>query len=66
MRGMESAARGFDAVATSLHLHEYTLPELHPMLTQLCFTHTQIISPKDNGRVLPASPESNAAEKPRR
>jgi SAM-dependent methyltransferase len=51
MSGPHDVSRGFDPVATGLHLHEYTVTELDRMLKDTGFKHTQVILPKGNLRV---------------
>jgi SAM-dependent methyltransferase len=51
MSGPHDVSRGFDPVATGLHLHEYTVTELDRMLKVTGFKHTQVILPKGNLRV---------------
>ncbi len=43
--------RGFDPVATGLHLHEYTVTELNRMLKAVGFTHTEVMLQRKNMRV---------------
>jgi SAM-dependent methyltransferase len=54
MNGPHDVSRGFDAVATGLHLHEYTVTELDRMFRAVGFKNIQVILPKANLRV-PAS-----------
>jgi SAM-dependent methyltransferase len=51
MSGPHDVSRGFDPVATCLHLHEYTVTELDHMFKRVGFKHTQVILPRGNVRV---------------
>jgi SAM-dependent methyltransferase len=51
MSGPHDVSRGFDPVATGLHLHEYTVTELDRMFRQVGFKHAQVMLPKGNLRV---------------
>lgn len=52
--GPHDVSRGFDPVATGLHLHEYTVAELDRMFKHVGFKHTQVLLPRGNVR-LPVS-----------
>jgi SAM-dependent methyltransferase len=52
--GPHDVSRGFDPVATGLHLHEYTVAELDRMFRHVGFKHTQVLLPRGNVR-LPVS-----------
>lgn len=52
--GPHDVSRGFDPVATCLHLHEYTVSELDRMFKHVGFKHTQVLLPRGNVR-LPVS-----------
>ncbi len=49
--GPHDVSRGFDPVATGLHLHEYTVSELDRMFKRVGFRHTQVLLPRVNVRV---------------
>jgi SAM-dependent methyltransferase len=49
--GPHDVSRGFDAVATGLHLHEYTVGELDRMFKHVGFKNTQVLLPRGNVRV---------------
>jgi len=49
--GPHDVSRGFDPVATCLHLHEYTVGELDRMFKHVGFKHTQVLLPRGNVRV---------------
>lgn len=49
--GPHDVSRGFDPVATCLHLHEYTVAELDRMFKHVGFRHTQVLLPVGNVRV---------------
>jgi SAM-dependent methyltransferase len=49
--GPHDVSRGFDTIATGLHLHEYTVKELDRLLKQVGFRHTQVILPVGNVRI---------------
>jgi len=49
--GPHDVSRGFDPVATCLHLHEYTVAELDRMFKHVGFKHTQVLLPRGNVRV---------------
>jgi SAM-dependent methyltransferase len=51
MTGPHDVSRGFDPVATGLHLHEYTVTELNRMLKAVGFTHTEVMLQRKNMRV---------------
>ena len=51
MSGPHDVSRGFDMVATGLHLHEYTVTELDRMLKRVGFKQTQVMLPAGNLRV---------------
>jgi SAM-dependent methyltransferase len=51
MSGPHDVSRGFDTVATGLHLHEYTVTELDHMLKRVGFKQTQVMLPVGNLRV---------------
>jgi SAM-dependent methyltransferase len=46
--GPHDVSRGFDPVATGLHLHEYTVTELDRMFKHVGFKHTQVLLPRGN------------------
>ena len=54
MSGPHDVSRGFDSVATCLHLHEYTVSEIDRMFKRVGFRHMQAILPRAHMRV-PAS-----------
>jgi SAM-dependent methyltransferase len=45
MSGPHDVSRGFDPVATGLHLHEYTVTELNRMLHEIGFKQTEVLLP---------------------
>jgi SAM-dependent methyltransferase len=49
--GPHDVSRGFDTVATGLHLHEYTVRELDELLKKVGFTRTQVVLPVGNVRI---------------
>jgi SAM-dependent methyltransferase len=49
--GPHDVSRGFDPVATCLHLHEYTVRELDRMFKRVGFKHTQVLLPVGNVRM---------------
>ena len=49
--GPHDVSRGFDAVATGLHLHEYTVTELNGMLREIGFRDTEVLLPVGNVRI---------------
>jgi SAM-dependent methyltransferase len=51
MTGPHDVSRGFDRVATGLHLHEYTVTELHRMLKEVGFKHAEVIFPRRRMRL---------------
>ena len=51
MSGPHDVSRGFDVVATGLHLHEYTVTELDHMLKRVGFKNTRVMLPRGNMRV---------------
>ena len=48
MSGPHDVSRGFDPIATGLHLHEYTVTELNRMLKKVGFRNTQVMLPRGN------------------
>ncbi len=48
MSGPHDVSRGFDPIATGLHLHEYTVTELNRMLKKVGFKNTQVMLPRGN------------------
>jgi SAM-dependent methyltransferase len=53
--GPHDISRGFDRVATGLHLHEYTVTELNRLMKDVGFRHTRVVLPKGNLQ-LPVTP----------
>ena len=51
LSGPHDVSRGFDSVATCLHLHEYTVAELDRMLKHMGFRHRQVLLPVGNVRL---------------